>query len=215
IRTMAKITLPDEFQRSYMSFREYPSNAILRGTTTYRMTLQPLKEQLGAIESDLCLMEPDDYKKFEVPIRDLHTASGLGRRDIQERFKEMTGKDGRPEDKSFDTIDDCLRSSLAAHLLYSHWSTEGWRWYIRWLEGVIDTESSMAIYGPRGRGYAHKDYKPYDIQDLQYWLDKTSEAIMVMGANVDVISALQRFYFSLRENKDFPDILKQSNADDI
>ena len=73
----------------------------------------------------------------------------------------------------------------------------------------------MAIYGPRGPGYAHKDYKPYHIQDLQYWLDKTSEAIMVLEANVDVISALQRFYFSLRENKDFPDNLKQNNADDI
>lgn len=378
---MAKITLPDEFQRSYMIFREYPLNAILKGTNTYRSALQPLKDRLDAIESDLCLVQPEDYKRFEVPIRDLHTASGLemekenihsperlsqwlgakwislekktvsaykrdpkcrfiyiyaensrdrlkitrssltelftyhqvmpayldfmfvfgaqsdaadlrfsgfreqtimkdpprgpaipdlgrsgrhfqlcyilkgvtlkrksdentkldewsirqaavyhqfdvvygtllwivtkGRRDIQERFKEMTGKDGRPEDKTFDTVEDCLRSSLAAHLMYSHWSTEGWRWYIRWLESVIDTESSMAIYGPRGPGYAHKDYKPYHIQDLQYWLDKTSEAIMVLEANVDVISALQRFYFSLRENKDFPDILKQNSADDI
>ena len=73
----------------------------------------------------------------------------------------------------------------------------------------------MAIYGPRGPGYAHKDYKPYHIQDLQYWLDKTNEAMMVLEANVDVISALQRFYFSLRESKDYPDILKQNSADDI
>jgi hypothetical protein len=78
---MAKITLPDEFQHSYMIFREYPLNAILKGINTYRSTLQPLKDRLDAIESDLCLVQPEDYEKFEVPIRDLHTASGLGSND--------------------------------------------------------------------------------------------------------------------------------------
>ena len=73
----------------------------------------------------------------------------------------------------------------------------------------------MVIYGPRGPGYAYKDYKPHHIQELQYWLDRTNEAVMVLEANVDVISALQRFYFRLKESKDFPDILKQNNADDI
>ena len=73
----------------------------------------------------------------------------------------------------------------------------------------------MPIYGPRGPVYAQKDYKPYHTQELLYWLDKANEAIMVLEANIDVISALRRFYFSLKDSKDFPDILKQSNADDI
>lgn len=63
-----------------------------------------------------------------------------GNLDLQERYKELTGKDGRPEDKSFGTVDQCFRSSLAAHLLYCHWSTEDWRWYILWLENVIEEE---------------------------------------------------------------------------
>jgi hypothetical protein len=63
-----------------------------------------------------------------------------GRLDIQQRFKQLTGRDGRPEDKSFGDVYECFRSSMAAHLMYCHWSTEDWRWYIRWLEDVIDSE---------------------------------------------------------------------------
>lgn len=63
-----------------------------------------------------------------------------GNLDLQTRFKELTGKGGRPNDKSFDTLEQCFRSSLAAHLLYCFWSTEGWRWYILWLENVIEEE---------------------------------------------------------------------------
>ena len=63
-----------------------------------------------------------------------------GRLDVQQRFKDLTGPDGRLEDKSFGDVCECFRSSLAAHLMYCHWSTEDWRWYIRWLEDVIDKE---------------------------------------------------------------------------
>ena len=71
-----------------------------------------------------------------------------GNLDLQERFKELTGKTGRPEDKAFGTAEECFRSSLAAHLLYCHWSTEDWRWYIRWLERVIEDEVSLACIHP-------------------------------------------------------------------
>jgi len=64
-------------------------------------------------------------------------------------------------------------------------------------------QSSMAIYGPRGPGYAHQQYKPYHIQDLQYFKDKTSEVVMVLQSNVDVMTALRRYYVGLKTNKDF------------
>ena len=66
------------------------------------------------------------------------TKGGL---DVQQRFKHLTGQDGRSEDNSFGDLYECFQSSLAAHLMYCHWSTEDWRWYIRWLEDVIDTEA--------------------------------------------------------------------------
>jgi hypothetical protein len=62
--------------------------------------------------------------------------------DLKERVQEMTGKDGRPEDRAFGTPAECFKSSLAVHLLCCHWSTEAWRWYLQWLEDVIDAEVS-------------------------------------------------------------------------
>jgi hypothetical protein len=74
-----------------------------------------------------------------------------GNEDIKERFKELTGKDGREEDKSFATLEQCFRSSFAAHLLYCYWATEDWGWYIRWLEDVLEDQVSSL----------NKVYKPY------------------------------------------------------
>ena len=61
-----------------------------------------------------------------------------GRLDIKERYKELTGKDGRPEDKAYGDLEQCFRSSLAPHLLFCHWSTEDWHEYIRWLEDIVN-----------------------------------------------------------------------------
>lgn len=61
----------------------------------------------------------------------------------------------------------------------------------------------MAVLGPRGPGYAHQYYIPRNLQDLQRWEDKTNEVIMVLEANVDVMSSLCRFYDRLKDNRDF------------
>ena len=69
--------------------------------------------------------------------------------DIKEQVQQMTGKDGRQEDRSFDTPEECFKSSLAVHLLYCHWSTEAWRWYLQWLEDVTDQEvSDTPVHSP-------------------------------------------------------------------
>jgi hypothetical protein len=67
-----------------------------------------------------------------------------GRKGIKTRIQELTGKEGRTEDRDFSTPEGCFRSSLAVHLLYCHWSTEGWRWYVQWLEEVIEENVSIA-----------------------------------------------------------------------
>lgn len=63
-----------------------------------------------------------------------------GNLEIKDRIKALTGKDGRTEDRAFDTPEQCLKSSLAVHLLHCHWSTEDWRWYVQFLEEQIDAE---------------------------------------------------------------------------
>ncbi|KAH8724818.1 hypothetical protein GQ44DRAFT_249388 [Phaeosphaeriaceae sp. PMI808] len=135
--------------------------------------------------------------------------------DLLDQFEEMTGPDGRPEDKRFGTPGLCFASSLSMHLMFCHWSTGGWRWYIQWLEEVLDHESGMAIHGPRGEGFAHMEYKPYHIQDLQHWQDRANEAVMVLEANTDVLMSIHKFYHNLVDRKDFPDMLKAECEDDL
>lgn len=60
--------------------------------------------------------------------------------DLLDRYEELVGEEGRREDKQFDSPREALISSLSVHLMYCHWSTEDWRWYIRWLEEVIEHE---------------------------------------------------------------------------
>ena len=69
------------------------------------------------------------------------TKGGL---DLKERIQEMTGSNGRREDRTFGTPQECFQSSLAVHLLLAHWANEGWRWYIQWLEDVIEEEVSIS-----------------------------------------------------------------------
>ncbi|KAI9776788.1 MAG: hypothetical protein M1816_005082 [Peltula sp. TS41687] len=146
-----------------------------------------------------------------------------GSLDLKNRVQEMTGKDGRPEDRAFRNPEECFRSSLAIHLLYCHWSTEEWRWYIQWLEDVIDQElaiprcklpsplkltkllqTHIAVYGPRGPGEAQRIYTPGDLQILQNYEDSMNEAIMVLEANVDILTSLRNFYEGLVRTNDFP-----------
>jgi hypothetical protein len=82
------------------------------------------------------------YHKFDVVGGNALWIVTKGGLDIQQRFKELTGNGARPEDKAFGTPDECLRSSLSAHLLFAHWSTEDWRGYIKWLEQTIDKDVS-------------------------------------------------------------------------
>ena len=67
------------------------------------------------------------------------TRAGL---DIKQRIGSMTGKNGRDEDRRFQTPEECLRSSLAVHLLLCYWSTENWRSYLQWLEESVENEVS-------------------------------------------------------------------------
>jgi hypothetical protein len=151
--------------------------------------------------------------------------------DVQQRFKELTGTEARPEDKAFGTAEECFRSSLSAHLLFCNWSTEDWRGYIKWLEYTIEkdvsqiqgcfgshhltclSQTEMAVLGPTGQGQNHHIYTARDIQHLQRWAEKVREVTSVLKANVDVMTSLRRFYADLRGNEEFP--MRKSCGDDI
>ncbi|KAL8754822.1 MAG: hypothetical protein Q9199_004065 [Rusavskia elegans] len=133
--------------------------------------------------------------------------------EIKDRVKTLTGKDGRPEDRAFDSPEKCLKSNLAVHLLICHWSTEDWRWYIQHLEDAIEEETDIAIHGRRDRGEAARVYVPSDLQTLQDYQDKINQTIMVLEANNDVLASLRNFYQALLDNRAFT--LKDACGSDI
>lgn len=71
------------------------------------------------------------------------TRAGL---DIKERIESLTGKIGRSEDRGFQTPAQCLKSSLAVHLLLCHWSQENWRMYFQYLEDMVETQVRISDY---------------------------------------------------------------------
>jgi hypothetical protein len=83
------------------------------------------------------------YHQFDVEHGTTLWIVTKGGTDLLDRYEEMTGPKGRLEDKQFNTPGHAFRSSLSTHLLFCHWSTEDWRYYLRWLERVLDHQVSV------------------------------------------------------------------------
>lgn len=124
--------------------------------------------------------------------------------ELKKKIESLTAADGRPEDRSFDTVAECFRSSMAVHLLLAHWSTEGWRSRIKALEDEIDEISYEALDAPHAPDRYREKYTLDHIFKMQAKIDKTHEASMVMESNGDVLVAIKQYYAKLVKHKDFP-----------
>lgn len=82
------------------------------------------------------------YHRFDVELGTTLWIITKGDLGLKEDVQDITGGDGRPEDKSFQTAEKSFRSSLAIHVLFAHWAINDWRWYIQWLEDTVDQEVS-------------------------------------------------------------------------
>lgn len=120
------------------SGRQYQLCYNLKGTTLKS------EDKMDTSLSEWSIRQAAIHHQFDVVQGTTLWIITKGSLDIQERYKELTGSYGRREDKSFGTVEECFRSSLAAHLLYCHWSTEDWRGYIRWLEQSIEKDVRMS-----------------------------------------------------------------------
>jgi hypothetical protein len=65
-------------------------------------------------------------------------------------------------------------------------------------------QTSPAVYGDRKRGLARHKYTPDHLQTVQDYEERTNIAIMILEANVDVMTSLRNFYERLMRNRDFP-----------
>jgi hypothetical protein len=152
----------------------------------------------------------------------ISTKGGL--EDIKKRVESLTGSSGKLEDRSYGDVFECFRSSLAVHLMYCHWSTEGWRWYIEHLERRIEQEVSRcrnsaaesvltqvkslkAVIAPQSAASGAQMYSSRSLQVLQHDTDRANEAIMVIESNLDIMKRLRGFYQSLLINRNFVEAL--------
>ncbi|CAN9426644.1 unnamed protein product [Alternaria alternata] len=165
--------------------------------------------------TDWSIRDAAFYHQFDVEYGTTLWIVTKGGLDVLDRYQELVGPSVRPGQGTYDDLASCFKSTLATHLLYCHWSTEDWRWYIVWLEEIVDKESGMAVDGPRGYGYAHQNYEPRDLQHLQHWQDKTNEVVMVLQANAKVLRSLRKFYSDLIVRKDFPLALRNACEDEL
>lgn len=127
-----------------------------------------------------------------------------GRKDLYQSYEEMTGEDGREEDRAFGTLEERFISSLAPHMLFARWSSHDWRGYVRELEQAVDKESKMSKLGPRETGHLPRQYTSGDVRRMQIWEEQTSEVVVILEGNVEILVSLQQFYRGLLKDDRFP-----------
>jgi hypothetical protein len=98
--------------------------------------------RVALVDKDWSIRQGAFHHQFDIQEGTTLWIVTQGRKDIKERVQKLTGDNGRPEDRDFSTPAQCFRASLEVHLLYCHWSTERWRWYVQWLEEVIEEKVS-------------------------------------------------------------------------
>ncbi|QDS73347.1 hypothetical protein FKW77_006780 [Venturia effusa] len=113
-------------------------------------------------ENQWSIRKASIYHQFDVYIGTTLWIVTKDRADLHQRYKEVTGPEGREEERSFGDVAQCLRSSFAAHLLFCQWATEDWRSYLRWLEETIESDASCLSNGPSSQ---RKSNPLADIKD--------------------------------------------------
>jgi hypothetical protein len=117
------------------SGRQYQLSFNLKGVSQVPIPNKPGRNRWSIRQAAI-------HHQFDVELGTTLWIVTKGDRDLKERIEDTTAPPpyGRIEDQSFDTPEECFRSSLAVHLLLCNWSTEEWRWYIQFLETSIEDE---------------------------------------------------------------------------
>ncbi|KAK5659027.1 hypothetical protein OQA88_1114 [Cercophora sp. LCS_1] len=144
------------------------------------------------------------YHRFDVVSGRAVWIVTKGRKDVCDAYEDLTGEDGRADDTSFATGGKCFVSSLAPHLLFSRWSNDDWRGYMRELEEAVDDESGVAKLGPRENGRLAQRYGSNDVRRMQIREEQASEADVILQGNIDILVSLQQFYQGLVKDDRFP-----------
>ncbi|OCT51222.1 hypothetical protein CLCR_08291 [Cladophialophora carrionii] len=153
------------------------------------------------------------YHQFDVEFGTTLWIVTKGDLSLKEDVQDVTGPNGRPEDRSFGSPQEAFRASLPIHALFAHWATNDWRWYMQWLEDSVDKETQATILENRNEKVRSTVYTPSDLQRIQIWEEKANEVITTLESNASVLGAILDYYLALAQNAKFP--LRSNNADDF
>lgn len=143
------------------------------------------------------------FHKFDVKFGTTFWTFTSGSSDLEDRFKEVTDQNDRPEDRSFDTPVAAFRSSLAIHAAMVNSASESWRWYLQWLDEEIEKATSGLLWESREPGKSRRRYQASDLQQVQFLSDKVGDVILSLEGNMEVVKALREFYSDLLQDPDF------------
>jgi hypothetical protein len=84
------------------------------------------------------------YHKFDIEYGTSLFILVKGDKELFQRYNKLV--EARTQSGQLvSSIASTLQLSLDAHLVYCYWSTEDWRWYIRWIEDIIAKHVSYLI----------------------------------------------------------------------
>ncbi|KAK4198237.1 hypothetical protein QBC40DRAFT_284122 [Triangularia verruculosa] len=178
-------------------------DALGRSTQQYQIAYN-VKGVTAKSETEWSIRNAAIYHKYDVVSDRAVWIVTKGGDDLYESYKELTDSGGRPEDRAFNSAEHCFLTSLAPHLLFCRWAVDDWRGYLRWLEHKVEKESLLGVLGPREPGQRPKRYQARDVQHMQYWQERTSQVVVVLEGNIEVMLSLGQFYQGLAHDDRFP-----------
>jgi hypothetical protein len=126
---------------------------------------------------------------------------------LKRRVQELLPDSGFSQGLGFENAEMGFKTSLAVHLIYCEWSMENWRWYIQWLETMLDEIvrephliTTLLNLGLTNFKSEHAiDLRTYqftwlELQKIQAYEDRVNEAHMILETNGSVLQSLQSFY---------------------
>ncbi|KAG9601193.1 hypothetical protein KCU77_g2022, partial [Aureobasidium melanogenum] len=175
------------------SWRQYQLCYNLRGVTCIK--------QFDGTVTEWSVRQAAIHHQFDVVYGTAVWVLTKGRQDLLEKIDQFTTHSAGP---TFNTPQACFGTSLEVHRMFCHWAADDWRQYIDWLEDGLESNTSLALYGSQESKHSRETYVPRDLQEIQLWKEKTSQAATLLNSNADVMAALRAYYVKLLENEDFP-----------
>lgn len=143
------------------------------------------------------------YHRFDLGSGTALWIIGDPRETVKNDLEEVLPEGPVPKEFKFGTVPDAFMASLDTHLVLVNWASASWRWHIQDIEEAIDEMTRPAILFDY-ETFHKPEIAPRSVTFVQKYEDKVNEILMVIEANLKIVSSLLASYTALVEDKNFP-----------